>query len=934
MMDTKGLPDHSSLRPPSISKPLRIALVEGQSGIMRELQMAFERQDYQAQLFSEANIAAINLSKIDMLLLEASVAYHPRSSKFVKIPTILVLTDNPNDKLPPWLRGRHVFLVYPPQDPQELVDHLADYLPSRIPDFGAVSPNNPEHLALLFGITQFLSGRLDLNDLFERTLALAPYLEAQFAALLLQEGDETIYYCSTQPGREELTGPAGRRFARRLIQEGLEGWVLQYNHAIILPDTGADARWFRAPYLPDQSHCIVALPINLERVEARGVYLLGHSQPGFFTEQHLPLFKAVMVQIGMAIENAVLFKNQSQRSVQLALINEVSQAATSILNLDVMLITVVQAILRSFACYSVSIHLYNQTINLVELRAKASADGSVFTRLEENEPTVTHQLRQGLIGWSAATNKTVLANDVTQDSRHIFSEASREVRAELCVPITLGVKTIGVLDLQSSELEAFDKYHVAALETLADQLAIAIENARLYDAINQHLNELKSLNEIGQAVTSTLDLQEILTLITDQTTRLMEVAAASVALRDDEKGDVWFAAASGEGSETVIGLRMARGQGIAGWVADKGESIIVPDVYIDGRFFAEMDKQSGFITKSILCVPLQTKGRTIGALEVMNKKRGTFNHDDLSLLQALAVPAATAIENAQLYEEQTRTIQRLAETQNQLVQSAKMAAVGELAAGVAHEINNPLTTIIGLTSLLLDTALPEAFEEETQEDLQMINKEARRARDIVRSLLNFARAGLPRRQPTDFNQLIEEAIFLVYTKSVSQKVALEKWLTPLPQMLLDINQMKQVIVNLLNNAVQSMLVETDASASVRPATLTVSTALKPLNTTNLGQEQNGKATQALVFKISDTGHGIKPEHLDKIFDPFFTTKEVGQGTGLGLSISYGIIEKHGGNIRVESSYGQGSTFTITLPVMTSRTETVEASDYTARAILL
>jgi signal transduction histidine kinase len=313
----------------------------------------------------------------------------------------------------------------------------------------------------------------------------------------------------------------------------------------------------------------------------------------------------------------------------------------------------------------------------------------------------------------------------------------------------------------------------------------------------------------------------------------------------------------------------------------------------------------------------------------MNKKRGTFNSDDLSLLQALAVPAATAIENAQLYEEQTRTIQRLAETQNQLVQSAKLAAVGELAAGVAHEINNPLTTITGLTSLLLDTPLPDIFSEEILEDLQMINKEARRARDIVRSLLDFARAGLPQRQPTDFNQLIEEAIFLVYTKSVSQKITLEKSLTPLPQMLLDINQMKQVIVNLLNNAVQAMLAYPE-----QLAVLTISTQLKPLHTANLAQEQNGKASQAVVCKITDTGQGIKLEHLDKIFDPFFTTKEVGQGTGLGLSISYGIIEKHGGSITVESTYGQGSTFTLVLPVITSPMESVEITDYTARAILL
>ena len=156
-------------------------------------------------------------------------------------------------------------------------------------------------------------------------------------------------------------------------------------------------------------------------------------------------------------------------------------------------------------------------------------------------------------------------------------------------------------------------------------------------------------------------------------------------------------------------------------------------------------------------------------------------------------------------------------TMETLYHASRLASIGEMAAGIAHEINNPLTTIIGLTSLLLDTALPDGLEEETQEDLQMINKEARRARDIVRSLLNFARAGLPRRQPTDFNQLIEEAIFLVYTKSVSQKVVLEKWLNPLPQMLLDINQMKQVIVNLLNNAVQSMLVDADASVLPSPS---------------------------------------------------------------------------------------------------------------------
>jgi two-component system NtrC family sensor kinase len=897
------------------ARPIQVMLIAGEQQQMQPLDEALSRAGYQTRFYDNPDEALLHLSKTDVLMIADTVAEQPKSSKFIKAPTILVLTTRHTHTLPPWLEARHVFLVPYPENPRDLIDHLPEYMTPHAPDFG-VDPANTEHLALLFGITQMLSGHLDINDLFERILALASHLDADFAALLIQEGDETIYYRSTEPGREELTGPTGLHFARRLLKDGLEGWVLRHNQAAVLPSTLKDSRWFRASYLPNQEYCVVALPITLERVEARGIYLVGHKQPGHFTETHAPLLKAVVTQVSLAIENAMLFKNQSERSVQLSLINEVSQAATSILNLDVMLRTVVQAIWRSFAFHSVSIHLYNPDTQLVQLRARAGSGRYSFMSSASPEPSVTHRLRQGLIGWAAATNKTILVNDVTQDPRYIFDKNNREIRAELCVPIKLGVKTIGVLDLQSIQLGAFDKYHVSALETLADQLAIAIENARLYDEINQHITELKSLNEIGQAITSTLDLQKTLKLVTDHTIRLMGVAAASVALRNDETGEVWFAAASGEGSEAVIGLRMLLGQGLAGWVADKGEAVIVPDVYADSRFFAEVDKTSGFTTRSILCVPLQTKGRTIGAIEVMNKKEGTFNKEDQSLLQALAVSAATAIENAQLYEEQARTIKRLAETQSQLIQSAKLAAVGELAAGAAHEINNPLTTIINLTSLLLDTT--SATEEERREDLQMINAEARRTRDIVRNLLDFARADTPKGQLVDLNQLIEEALLLVYTKSVSKKIELKKLLEPLPKIFLDINQMKQVIVNLLNNAMQAMW-----NNKERPAILTVATSVvsdnaksaSQVTTRQMAAGKNGKEANPkpiIACKISDTGHGIQPEHLDKIFDPFFTTKEVGQGTGLGLSISYGIVQKHGGEITVESTPGQGTTFTLTL----------------------
>lgn len=890
----------------------QVILVDSKQDNLHPLDQALQAEGYVTLRCYDIDEALLHLPKTDILLIDSVVAAQPKSSKLVQVPRMLVLTQKADDELPPWLEARHVFLISYPENPRHLSQRLTEYMAPPAPTFGAI-PSDPDHLALLFGINQTLSGHfLNVDDLFERVLNLAPYLNADFAALLIQESDEIIYYRSTQPGREELTGSTGRRFAQRLLKDGVEGWSLRHRQAVVLPDTSLDSRWFRASYLPDEAHCAVALPITLERVKAQGVYVIGHDHLGHFSENDLPLLNAATTQIAMAIENALLFKNQSERSIQLSLINEVGQAATSILNLDAMLRTVVQAIQRSFTIYNVSIHLYNPVTKRVELRAGTAIDQPGLTLSGSDRP-LSHGLRQGLIGWALATNKTILANDVTRDSRYVFDDHNREVRSELCVPMAMGTKSIGVLDLQSTQLEAFDRSHVAALETLGDQLAIAVENARLYGEINQRVKELQALNEIGQAITSTLEVEKTLKLITNETIRLMDVAAASVALRDDERREVWFAAASGEGSEYTDNLRIPLGQGLAGWVAEQGEAVIVSDVSADQRFFAEVDKSSGFTTKSILCVPLRTKGRTIGAIEVMNKRQGGFNKEDQALLQSLAVSAATAIENAQLYEGQSRTIERLAETQHQLVQSAKLAALGELAAGVAHEINNPLTTIIALTSLLTDGGTGPMPKEQI-EDLQMIHQESRRARDIVRSLLDFARADTPKRQAVDLNQLIEEAVVLVYTQTVSDKITLIKSLPQLPNVLLDANQIKQVIVNLLNNAIQAMLPLTDRRLVLQIRTEWCS-QLAPADKLGGNLSPGGTGSPPFVLcTISDTGNGIQPEHLDKIFDPFFTTKEVGQGTGLGLSISYGIVKQHGGDITVSSSPGSGTTFVLNLPV--------------------
>ena len=239
--------------------------------------------------------------------------------------------------------------------------------------------------------------------------------------------------------------------------------------------------------------------------------------------------------------------------------------------------------------------------------------------------------------------------------------------------------------------------------------------------------------------------------------------------------------------------------------------------------------------------------------------------------------------------------QRLSEAQRQVYQSEKLAAVGQLAAGVAHEINNPLTGVLTYSSFLLKRA---ADMPEFKDDLEVIVRETQRCRGIVKGLLDFARQSPPEKHPSDINELIERAVRIVQPQLAAPRVTLQKTLrTDLPLVHADANQIQQVVVNLLLNA-------NDALGG-GGGTIALATSVN-----TRGGETPGPAVE---ITVSDTGCGIPPANLQRIFDPFFSTKGP-KGTGLGLAVVWGIIEKHNGRIEVESAVGKGTTFRILLPV--------------------
>jgi signal transduction histidine kinase len=237
-----------------------------------------------------------------------------------------------------------------------------------------------------------------------------------------------------------------------------------------------------------------------------------------------------------------------------------------------------------------------------------------------------------------------------------------------------------------------------------------------------------------------------------------------------------------------------------------------------------------------------------------------------------------------------RDISERKQMEQQLMLTDRLASVGELASGVAHELNNPLTSVIGFSQLLMEGEIPDNIKE----DLSLINSEAQRAANVVKNLLTFARKHAAVKQASKMNNIIEDVLKLrAYEQKVNNIEVIRKYASDLPEIMVDYFQIQQVFLNLIINA------EFFMTEAHRRGTLTISIE---------------KADHAVKVSFADDGLGIPRENLKRIFDPFFTTKEVGKGTGLGLSICHGIITEHGGKIYAESEVGKGATFIIELPI--------------------
>jgi len=411
------------------------------------------------------------------------------------------------------------------------------------------------------------------------------------------------------------------------------------------------------------------------------------------------------------------------------------------------------------------------------------------------------------------------------------------------------------------------------------------------------------------ALHASLDLQTVLTAILESAANIAHSEASTLFLIDQMSGDLKFAIPTGPAAEKLADVRIKKGVGIAGWVAQNDKPIIIPDVSEDPRFHPEIDKMSGFTTRSILAVPLRSKGKVIGVLEALNKQEGrAYSKEDVTLCSSFADHAALAIENAQLHESLEIKSAEHCRLQVQLVEAEKNQALERLSAGIAHDLKNIISAISGFAEI----AMLDVHDKPVRDDISEILKASNSAMDLVDQILTFTSQGQQEKIPVKGQKVLKQAIklfriFLPETISIRGNFSFQDGL-----ILADPKLMHQALTNLLKNA-------RDAIGDA-PGVLNIESSLVELSTNQVLVHPGLKPGWYIRFTIADDGCGMDAETLNKIFDPYFTTKSGGVGTGMGLPTARSIIKDHGGAINITSTPGEGTRADILLPKILAEVE--------------
>ena len=597
-------------------------------------------------------------------------------------------------------------------------------------------------------------------------------------------------------------------------------------------------------------------------------------------------------RVAPSVEVIVTISEMTGHLRRLGMLNDFVMTVSSAQNLDQIARRVFGLLSRAFGTELIGLYLLSTDGRLLrDYRSLEGKLGPISVALSGHPlQSVLKEGRLKRVGDAPATD---------------FALIHPEARSAMVVPLKYRGRTIGVLSIESTHAKAFSQYDEHLMVVIGSHLAGLIEYGRLREEAEGRARSLGLIHEVVQQVIGLTNKTSVAQITADLLAQYFKYELATVMLLDDDFKPT-IQGFGGTRPEIVkraldeIGLSAV--DGITGQVLKNGQSILVNDTSRDKYYKAIKGWDAG----AEVCVGIKDGERILGIVDVQSANHNTFTNNDLMALESLAGILASVISSADQYQRLQELVRQLRVTEielkarmeaqqdaeNRLIQAAKLAAVGEMAAGIAHELNNPLTTVTGFSELVLDE-LPEQAEH--RRELEMVLQEARRASDVVRRLLDFSRQGERTRTRADLNEVVEDVIaltnHLIHTNGVHLTVDLAG---DLPWISIDPNQMKQVLLNLIHNALQAM---------PSGGNLSVTTS-----------RRTREDREWVTMVVQDSGVGITAKDKDRIFEPFFTTKGNVGGTGLGLSVTYGIVTDHGGTIEVETNPGSGSAFTVWLPI--------------------
>ena len=791
----------------------------------------------------------------------------------------------------------------------------------------------------------------DLQTVLDTLVELAARLcEADLAAITRQSGDKHRLIASYGYSSE-----LKEHWTQNLIPSGrgsISGRVMLEGRAVHAPNVLADPEFqVKEAAIIGGISTMLGVPL-LREGSPVGVMVLQRRTPLPFTDKQIELVTTFADQAVIAIENVRLFDEVQARTRDLSESLEQQTATSEVLKVISSspgeLKPVFEAILESATriCEAKFGNLFLYADNSFRIAAQKNAPSAYAERWRQRPVIVVGDNPHNPLDRLAASKSVIDIPDlmaepgyIERDRRFVALVEAAGARTHLAVPMLKDNELVGAISIFRQDVCPFTSKQIELVQNFASQAVIAIENTRLLNELRQRTDDLTESLQQQTATADVLkvisrsafDLNAVLHALIEAAARLCDADHGNIAReRDGVYQRVATYGYSDDFTKHLMNLPVIPDRGTGtGRSLLEGKVVHIHDVRADPEYtFVEAQKRGDF--RTVLSVPMLREGTTIGILALTRRVVRPFTDKQIELVRTFADQAAIAIENVRLFEsveartrELAASLENLRTTQDRLVQTQKLASLGQLTAGIAHEIKNPLNFVNNfsavsvelidelrqaLTGAHLDSKLRAEISEiadTLQGNLDKVVQHGKRADTIVKNMLLHSREGSGEHQRIDINALVEESLNLAYHGARAEKqgfnITMERFFDPtageadiFPQ------DITRVLLNLISNGFYAATKRSaETNGGDYEPTLVAATK-------NRGD--------CVEITIRDNGMGIPADVKEKMFNPFFTTKSAGEGTGLGLSISHDIIVKqHGGSIEVETQPGEFTEIKIVLP---------------------